>query len=58
LDEFHFSMEAFGDAIVFGETPHAGDFLLLAVERLGQGDEWAQPALGELCDELKQSWGM
>jgi hypothetical protein len=28
LDEFHFSAVAFGDAVVFGESPHAGDFLL------------------------------
>jgi hypothetical protein len=41
LDEFHFSVEAFGDAIVFGEAPHAGDFLLPVLERLSQGDEWA-----------------
>ncbi len=27
LDEFHFSMEAFSDAIIFGKAPHAGDFL-------------------------------
>ena len=41
LDEFHFSVDAFGYAIVFGEMPHAGDFLLPTLERLGQGDAWA-----------------
>ena len=27
LDEFHFAVEASGDAIVLGEEPHAGDLL-------------------------------
>ena len=27
LDELHFAMEAFGDAVVSGEAPHAGDLL-------------------------------
>ena len=27
LDEFHFSMEAFGDAIVFGEAPDGSERL-------------------------------
>ena len=25
LDEFHLSVEAFGNAVVFGEAPHTGD---------------------------------
>jgi hypothetical protein len=25
LDEFHFSMETFGNAIVFGKAPHGGN---------------------------------
>jgi hypothetical protein len=27
LEDFHFGVEAFGDAVVAGEAPHAGDFL-------------------------------
>ena len=27
LDQFHHSMEAFGDSVVLRESPHAGDLL-------------------------------
>jgi hypothetical protein len=55
LDEFHFAVEAFGDAIVFGEAPHAGDFLLPAFEGIGQGDDWSEAALGELLNDLDEA---
>ena len=33
-DEFHFGVEAFGDAVVAGEAPHQGDFGAPGVEGL------------------------
>ena len=36
LNELHLSMEAFGDTVVFGEAPHAGDLFLPAFERSGE----------------------
>jgi len=38
LDEFHFSVEAFGDAVVFGEAPHSGDFILPVGQCFGEGE--------------------
>jgi hypothetical protein len=32
LDELHFPVEAFRNAIVFGEPPHGGDFAPPTVE--------------------------
>jgi hypothetical protein len=37
LDELHFSMEALGDAVVFGEAPHGGDFTPPTLKRLCEG---------------------
>ena len=37
LDEFHFAVEAFGDAVVAGEAPHADDLLRPIMEGLGEG---------------------
>jgi hypothetical protein len=39
LDEFHFAVEAFGDAVVFGEAPHASDLLPPGGEGMGQSDQ-------------------
>ena len=47
LDELHFAVEALGDAVVFGKSPHACDFLAPAGEGLGQGLEWGEATLGE-----------
>ena len=35
-DELHFPVEAFGNAIVFGEPPHGGDFAPPTVEGFSQ----------------------
>jgi hypothetical protein len=48
-------VEAFGDAVVFGEAPHAGDFLLPAFESIGQGDDWSEATMGELLDDLDKA---
>jgi len=37
LDEFHFSVEAFGDAIVFSKAPHGGNRFDPGFEGLGEG---------------------
>ena len=34
LDEFHFSMEAFSDAVVFGKAPHGRERFAPGVESL------------------------
>ena len=39
LDELHFAMEAFCDAVVFSKAPHAGDFLAPGGEGLSQRDQ-------------------
>ena len=44
LDEFHFSVEAYGDAIVFGEAPHAGDFFAPVGECSGEDGERSEAA--------------
>lgn len=57
LDEFHFAVEAFGDAVVFGEAPHAGDGLLPVTQGIGEGDQRAKAAVGELVDDFDESRG-
>jgi len=51
LDEFHFSMEAFCNAIVFSEVPHCGDGLLPGVECFSQGKKRSEGAGLKLVDE-------
>lgn len=48
-------MEAFGDAVVFGEAPHAGDFLLPVFEGIGQGDDWSEAAVSELFNHMDEA---
>lgn len=55
LDEFHFSVEAFGNAIVFGKPPHACNFLPPAIKSFGQSDQRSKMAIGELGDELNEA---
>ena len=38
LDEFHFAMEAFGDAVVACKSPHGGDGFEPGLESPGQGE--------------------
>lgn len=55
LDEFHFSVEAFGNAIVFGKSPHAGNFLPPTIKSFGQCDQRSKMAMGELGDEFNEA---
>jgi len=43
LDEFHLSLEALGDAVVFGKAPHGDQGLLPSVEGRGQAHEGFGP---------------
>ena len=47
LENFHFGVESFGDSVVSGEAPHAGDFVAPGKECLSQGDEWGETATTE-----------
>jgi len=47
LDELHFAMKAFGDAVVAGEAPHADDLLGPVGERLGEDESGLEPALAQ-----------
>ena len=58
LDELHFSVEAFGDAIVFGEAPHAGNLFTPAGESFGQGGQWSEATLSELLGDAQEPWSM
>jgi hypothetical protein len=40
LDEFYLSVEALGDAVVFGEAPHGDEGLFQVVEGFPQGHEF------------------
>ena len=54
LDELHFPVEALGDAVVFGEAPHAADLLSPTRQRLGQGDHGSQATILEFLDQTKK----
>jgi hypothetical protein len=54
LDEFHFSMEAFGNAVVAGEAPHACDLFAPVAEGLSQGFGQFEAAGGEGLDKAEQ----
>ena len=43
-------MEAFGDSVVAGEAPHAGDFLTPGMENIAELDQWREPATTECTD--------
>ena len=55
LDEFHFSMEALCDAVVFGEAPHSSDFVLPVGEGFGECGKRGEATGGELSSELDES---
>src|SRR5579871_876392 len=50
LEDFHFGMEAFGDSVVAGEAPHAGDFLAPGIEHIAELHQWREPATTERGD--------
>ena len=54
LDEFHFAMEAFGDAFVFGKAPHGRQRFSPAREGLSQGQERGEATGFELINESEQ----
>jgi hypothetical protein len=44
LENFHFGVKAFGDAVVACEAPHAGDFLSPGMECVTELSQWREPA--------------
>jgi len=54
LDELHFAVEALGDAVVFGEAPHAGDLLAPGGESLSQGEQWREAGGFEVIDGMEE----
>jgi len=54
LDELHFSMEALGDAVVFGEAPQGGDFTSPTLKRLCEGLHRSMRLRSVLFDVRKQ----
>ena len=47
LNKFHLPVEAFGDAIVFGEPPHTGDGLIPIGQGFGESFQWFEAAIFE-----------
>lgn len=58
LDEFQFAVEAFGDAVVFGEAPHPRERFESALEGLGERVEARKAAAAQLHDVREQSPGV
>lgn len=58
LDEFHFPVEALGDAVVLGEAPHAGDGLLPVEQGSGERLEWFEIGVLELADVPVEDFGV
>lgn len=50
LDELHFAVEAFGDPVVLGEAPHAGDGFHPVPEGLGEGFKRFEGAVFEFVN--------
>ena len=46
-------MEALGDAVVFGESPHAGDGFHPVSQGVCEGDERVEATVGELVDDTE-----
>jgi hypothetical protein len=55
LQDFHFGMEAFGDSVVAGEAPHAGDLLPPGMQDMAELDQWREPATTERADVGKEA---
>ena len=58
LDEFHFPVEALGDAVVLGEAPHAGDGFLPVEQGFGERLEWFEIGVPELADVPVKDFGV
>ena len=54
MNQLHLTMEALGDAIVFGESPHTHNLLSPFVKGFAQGPEWFEGALFELLNHVEQ----
>ena len=54
LDEFHFAVEALGDAIGAGEAPHADDLLGPVREGLGEGRSGLEAAVAQRFNQAEQ----
>jgi len=54
LDELHFSVEALGDAVVFGEAPHGGQGFAPRVEGSGQRDQRLEAAVAQFFDGAEE----
>ena len=57
LEDFHFGVEAFGDAVVAGEAPHAGDFLPPGIQGIPELCEWREPATTERSHLAQETVG-
>ena len=55
LDEFHLSVEAFGDAIILREAPHGGNGSRPLGEGLSEGLQGCELAILQSSDELEES---
>lgn len=54
LDQFHLSMEAFGDPVVSGKPPHSGDLLFPVLEGLGEGMHRFKSRLFEFLNQSQE----
>ena len=45
LQGFHFGVEPLRDAVVFGKSPHGGDFLSPGIERVAERHERSEPGV-------------
>ena len=54
LDEFHLAVEAFSDAIVFGEAPHGRQGFSPGREGMSEGEERGEGTGFELIDKVEQ----
>ena len=55
MQDLHFGAEAFGDSVVAGEAPHAGDLLTPRIQRIAQCHEGREPATTERGNVLEEA---
>ena len=59
LNELHLSVEALGDAVIFGKAPHGHKSLSPGVKRFGQADEGLERTEPEFINQaLDQKVGI
>lgn len=54
LDEFHFSVVAFGDAVVAAEAPHPHDFFFPVFQGLAEGFHGLESTVLEFLKQTQQ----